>query len=102
MVGLLLVFALRALPCPSGWWIVDSSNGRDVGKPGTAWSFGEEVVTVDPQRQAARRTRFDCKALAARSWRCERTANGELNTLDLVLRADGGSSSPHCGERELR
>ncbi len=89
MVGLVLLLAVRALPCPAGWWIVDSSSGRDVGKPGTAWSFGDEVVVIDPQRQAARRTRFACKAVGARSWRCERTANGELNLLELMLRADG-------------
>jgi hypothetical protein len=89
MAGLLLLLALHALPAPAGWWIVDSSSGHDVGQPGTAWSFGSEVTVVDPQRQAARRTRFECKAQGAHAWRCERTANGERHTLDLLLRADG-------------
>jgi hypothetical protein len=89
MIGFFLLATLAAAPCPSGWWIVDASSGRDVGKPGTAWSFGNEVVTVDPQRQAARRTKFECKSTGARAWRCERTANGEVNTLDLSMRADG-------------
>ena len=44
---------------------------------------------MDPQHQAARRTKFECKSLAPRFWRCERTANSERNTLDLSLRADG-------------
>ena len=89
MVGLVLVAALSALPCPSGWWIVEASSGRDVGKPGAAWSFGDEVVTVDPGRRAARRTRFDCRSVGAHAWRCQRTANGEIDTLDLSLRPDG-------------
>jgi hypothetical protein len=89
VIALVFIVALAAAPCPSGWWIVDASSGRDVGKPGAAWSFGDEVVTVDAQRQAARRTRFDCKSVGVRAWRCQRTANGELNTLELSVRADG-------------
>ena len=89
MSGLALLVVLAAVPCPSGWWIVEASSGRDVGKPGAAWMFGDEVVTIDPGRQAARRTRFDCRSIGSRAWRCQRTANGELNLLDLSVRADG-------------
>jgi len=109
MPSLILLVAFAAASSPPGWWIVESSNGRDVGKPGTAWSFGDEVVVVDPQHQAARRTRFDCKSVGQRSWRCERTANGERHTLDLVLRADGEivatlgkPSEPPYGQLEAR
>jgi len=87
MPALLLAIALQA--APTGWWIVDTSSGRDVGKPGAAWLFGDEVVTVDAQRQAARRTKFDCKATGAHSWRCERSVGGARDTLDLQLRSDG-------------
>jgi hypothetical protein len=89
MSQLLLTLALAASSAPTGWWIVESSSGQDVGRPGAAWQFGQEVVTVDAQRQAARRTRFDCVAVKTGSWRCTRTANGEVHILDLNLRPGG-------------
>lgn len=84
-----LALLLAASSPPSGWWVVDASSGQDVGKPGAAWQFGGEVVTIDADRLKARRTPLSCAATTAHSWHCERSINLILHLIDLTLRSDG-------------
>ena len=83
---LLASLLLLAAGTPSGWWIVDASNGVDVGLPGAAWQFTPEIVAVDAARTGLRRTPLDCVATSYTSWHCERTVSSGIHVLDLRLR----------------
>ncbi len=87
-LALLLLAAPLASP-PAGWWIVDSSNGEDVGSPGAAWQFGAEVVAVDSPRTGVRRTPLACKAVGPQAWNCERRLPTGTHLMKLHLDRDG-------------
>lgn len=89
MVLLPLLLAAASAPLPSGWWIVDSANGTDVGLPGAAWEFGAEVFTVDADRTSLRHTPLRCRATSDHSWHCERTLPSGVHYLTLRLGRDG-------------